>query len=232
MILDDLPPELRPIVQVIDDWFTNRRLGLVFEGRLNGGKLLVCSIDLESNLDKRPVARQMLKSLLEYVDSPAFRPTNDLDVEILHNLFTKPSVMQSKGARVIRVDSSAPGLEGYNAIDNDPSTIWHTAWEPTPAKYPHELVIKLETSTMVNGISYLPRQDMNNGWISAYECYVSPDGENWGAPAAKGVFEKGTEMKKIRLAEPVRGRFLRFVAKEGFDGKPYAAIAEIGIESD
>ena len=50
--------------------------------------------------------------------------------------------------------------------------------------------------------------------------------------AATGVFEKGTELKKIRLGESVTGRYLRFVAKDGFDGKPYAAIAEIDIESD
>ena len=230
MILDDFSPGLRPIVQVIDDWFTNRKLGLIFEGRLNGGKLLVCGIDLKSDLEKRPVARQMLNSLLRYADSPDFHPTNDLDIEVLRELFAKPSVMQSGGARVLRVDSSAPGLEGHNAIDGDPATIWHTAWEPAPVEYPHELVIELATSTTVRSVSYLPRQDMDNGWISAYETYVSADGQNWGAPAAKGVFEKNTEVKRIRLTEPVKARFLRFVAKEGFDGKPFAAIAEIDIE--
>jgi hypothetical protein len=230
MILDDFSPELRPIVQVIDDWFTNRRLGLIFEGRLNGGKLLVSSIDLKSDLKKRPVARQMLNSLLRYTDSSDFRPTNDLDIEILRGLFAKPSVMQSKGARVTRVDSNAPGFEGHNAIDGDPATIWHTAWEPAPVEYPHELVIELATSTTVRSVSYLPRQDMDNGWISAYEFYVSADGQNWGAPAAKGVFENNSELKRMRLIEPVSARFLRFVATEGFDGKPFAAVAEIDIE--
>ncbi|MHC4627995.1 MAG: discoidin domain-containing protein [Planctomycetota bacterium] len=230
MILNDFPPELRPIVQVIDDWFTNRRLGLIFEGKLNGGKLLVCSIDLKSDLDERPVARQMLNSLLRYADSPKFRPTNDLDIEVLRGLFAEPSVMQSKGARVTRVDSNAPGFEGHNAIDGDPATIWHTAWEPAPVEYPHELVIELATSTTISSVSYLPRQDMDNGWISAYELYVSVDGQNWGAPAAKRVFEKNAALKKINLREPVKARFLRFVAKNGLDGKQFAAIAEIDIE--
>ncbi len=48
MILDDFPPDLRPIVQVIDDWNTNRKLGLIFEAKVGRGKLLVCSIDLRS----------------------------------------------------------------------------------------------------------------------------------------------------------------------------------------
>ena len=70
---------------------------------------------------------------------------------------------------------------------------------------------------------------MDNGWISAYKFYVSADGQNWGVPAAKGVFDKNAELKKIRLTEPVDARFLRFVAQEGFDAKPFATIAEIDI---
>ena len=54
MILDGLPKELRPTVQVIDDWFTNRRLALVFEARVGKGRLLVTSIDLESGLEEDP----------------------------------------------------------------------------------------------------------------------------------------------------------------------------------
>ena len=38
MILDDLPKELRPTVQVIDDWVTNHRLGLVFEAKMGKGQ--------------------------------------------------------------------------------------------------------------------------------------------------------------------------------------------------
>ena len=45
MVLDGLPPQLRPLVQPIDTWFENRRLGLLFEAILNGGRLLVCSTD-------------------------------------------------------------------------------------------------------------------------------------------------------------------------------------------
>jgi hypothetical protein len=72
MILDDLPPGLRPGVQVIDDWFTNRRLGLVFEARVGPGRLLVTSIDLSGDLD--PVRRQLLASLLNYAAGRRFNP--------------------------------------------------------------------------------------------------------------------------------------------------------------
>ncbi|MBM3888464.1 MAG: glycoside hydrolase, partial [Verrucomicrobia bacterium] len=105
MILDDLPRGLQPIVQVIDDWFTARKLGLVFEAKLGKGKLLVCSVDLKNGLDENPVARQMRHSLLRYMNGDRFNPTVKLTAAQVQSLFAKPSAMQRLGARVVRADS-------------------------------------------------------------------------------------------------------------------------------
>ena len=78
MILDDLPQGLRPTVQVIDDWFTNRRLGLVLEARVGEGRLLVTSIDLTTDLEDNIVARQLRRSLLDYMATDRFAPTIEL----------------------------------------------------------------------------------------------------------------------------------------------------------
>jgi hypothetical protein len=86
MILDRLPKTLRPTVQVIDDWFTNRRLGLVFEARVGEGRLLVTSVDLEHELDTNPVARQLRRSLLGYAASPRFLPQVELAIEDVRSL--------------------------------------------------------------------------------------------------------------------------------------------------
>jgi hypothetical protein len=74
MILDNLPTALRPTVQVVDDWFTNRRLALVFEARVGRGRLLVTSIEL-SGAELDPVRRQLRSSLLDYIASPHFNPS-------------------------------------------------------------------------------------------------------------------------------------------------------------
>jgi hypothetical protein len=79
MVLDYLPGALRPLVQPIDTWFENRRLGLLFEARIGRGALLVCSMDLHSDLDGRLVARQMRHSLLRYMSSDQFRPRVSVD---------------------------------------------------------------------------------------------------------------------------------------------------------
>jgi len=75
MILDPLPGKLQPTVQVIDDWVTGRKLGLLFEARMGRGKILVCSIALTKDLEHNPVARQLLHSLLHYMAGPKFKPT-------------------------------------------------------------------------------------------------------------------------------------------------------------
>ena len=49
-------------------------------------KLLICTIDLLSLQDK-PEARQLLHSLLQYVDIAAFAPKAALDVDLLKRLF-------------------------------------------------------------------------------------------------------------------------------------------------
>jgi hypothetical protein len=73
MILDGQPEKIRPIVQVIDDWATNRKLALVFEARVGRGRLLITSIDLDGP-DLDPVRRQLRSSLLHYASSPSFNP--------------------------------------------------------------------------------------------------------------------------------------------------------------
>ena len=227
MILDEFPAELRPIVQVIDDWNTNRRLGIIFEARISKGKLLVSSIDLKNNLNERPVARQMLHSLLKYMESKTFAPKSSIDAKLIQSLFRKPSLLST--ARLTMADSEAPGYEAQNVIDGNPNTIWHTPWGENAPEYPHEFRIELPESHKIKGFTYLPRQDMSNGWINKYEVYISADGETWGEPAATGQFEKNRNMKKVLFEKNREGRFFRFVALSGFDGQIFASMAELDI---
>jgi hypothetical protein len=85
VVLDDTPADYRPIIQVIDNFARNHKLGLLFETRIGEGKLLVCAIDL-LNLQRHPEARQLMHSLLRYVDSQAFAPKAELDGGLLKKL--------------------------------------------------------------------------------------------------------------------------------------------------
>ncbi|GAB2564050.1 glycoside hydrolase family 2 TIM barrel-domain containing protein [Spirosoma aerophilum] len=92
VILDGFPTKLRPLIQPIDTWFENRRLSLAFEGKVGKGKLMVCTIDLENDLAKRPVARQLKYSLLQYMNSSKFTPVQQLDLDNVRSLFSEENV--------------------------------------------------------------------------------------------------------------------------------------------
>ena len=83
MVLDGMPKDFTPVVYLIDDWFTNRKLGLVYEAQVGKGRLLVCSSDLTSDLDQRPAAAQLRQSLLEYMASERFQPKQTLTLQQL-----------------------------------------------------------------------------------------------------------------------------------------------------
>ncbi|MBP7935086.1 MAG: discoidin domain-containing protein [Phycisphaerae bacterium] len=223
MVLNGLPDELRPTVQVIDDWVTNRRLGLVFEAKVEGGRLLVCGIDLTKDLDRRPVARQMRHSLLTYMASDRFAPQVSVEAAAIQRLIDRVAI------EVIKVDCHEPGYEGAKAVDGDPDTIWHTAWSGDAPGYPHEIQLKLARELTVRGLRCLPRQDMNHGWITDFEVFASSDPGHWGQPVAKGVFGRGSQEKQILFARPVKARFLRLVALTGIDNQTYASVAELGV---
>jgi len=77
-----------PIVSVIDNFVNNRRLASLYEGQVGEGKLMLATFDLQNNLDKRPVARQMLKSLLNYMNSEDFKPFVLSNFEDLESMFS------------------------------------------------------------------------------------------------------------------------------------------------
>jgi hypothetical protein len=85
IIFDDTPDSYRPMVQVIDNFVRTHKLGLIAETKVGKGKMLICAIDLLGNHDK-PEARQLLHSLLRYIDSAAFAPKIELDEELLKKL--------------------------------------------------------------------------------------------------------------------------------------------------
>lgn len=86
--LDGLPAATRPIGQVIDDWFTARKLGLVFAARAGRGRLVVCSIDLTDAAGDNPVARQLRTSLLRSMAGNRFAPSVDVSIASLAQLMT------------------------------------------------------------------------------------------------------------------------------------------------
>jgi hypothetical protein len=217
-------------VQVIDDWNSCRKLGLVIEARVGEGQLLVCTMDIDTDLPERPAARQLRQSLLAYVSSERFRPSTRLDISQLRTLFRDLTPAEKLGVRIRRTDSHHEGFAGSLAIDDDPQTMWHTAWGDNAAGFPHELILELGSPAELAGLTMLPRQDGNrNGWIKGYEVLVSAEGTNWGTPIAQGEFPATESLKTVRFPAPVKVRFLKLRALSGHAHGPWASLAELGL---
>lgn len=89
MNLLELPAEYQSPVQPIDTWHISRKLGMVVEANVLNGKLFMTTMDIDSNLDIRIVAKRMRNAILSYMDSDDFKPVITLSPEIVGNFFTK-----------------------------------------------------------------------------------------------------------------------------------------------
>jgi hypothetical protein len=111
--IEKAPPELPPIVQAIDDWNRNYKLGVICECTVGPGRLIVCAPDIQSDLDRRTVARQLRRSLLDYMASARFAPKVALTPEQASALWPGPSPTSAPSTR----PAAMPGdiNEGPNA---------------------------------------------------------------------------------------------------------------------
>lgn len=87
MLLDSLSVQIDPTVRVIDNFFKNRNLATIFEVSVGKGKLIICSMDIHSNMETRHAARQLRHSLIQYASSEAFRTRTTLSLEQINSLF-------------------------------------------------------------------------------------------------------------------------------------------------
>ena len=86
--LSEFPKDYQPIVQPIDTWHVSRKLGMLVEANVLGGKLLLTTMDISHHLDSRIAARQLRESVLRYMQSEQFNPALRLDIEVLRRLFS------------------------------------------------------------------------------------------------------------------------------------------------
>ncbi len=132
--------------------------------------------------------------------------------------------------RIAGMSSSEKG-EGdpKHIIDGSPDTFWHTRWNPDVPKPPHHIVIDFRDTLNIAAVRYLPRQEQANGRVKDYEIYFSNDGKKWGTPATKGQFTKSTDWQIGSLPQPVKARYMKFVALSEMTGQPFASVAELDV---
>lgn len=87
--MKDAPNALRPFIQVIDSYDNNDKLGIGFEAKVNGGKLLILAVDTKKDIENRPATKQLLKSIDNYVKSSKFDPKVAVDESFIQSFLMK-----------------------------------------------------------------------------------------------------------------------------------------------
>ena len=174
----------------------------------------------------RPAVKSELPNLVK-VSATGRKMVKDIMQQMKQN-------QQNTGLQIAFASSQEPdeGDASY-LVDGDPSTIWHTMYSITLAKYPHWVDFDAGKQKVIKGFSYLARQDGSlNGCIKDYEIYVSNDNKTWGEPVAKGSFDKTAKLQKVMFGKPVKARYVRLRALNEQSGQDYASGAEFTLVTE
>jgi len=89
IIIDSLQGDIQPVVRPIDNFFKNRKMAAILEAKVGKGKLILCAMDIHTDLDKRIVAKQLRFSLSRYAAGSSFNPTTWLTPQELKTFIFK-----------------------------------------------------------------------------------------------------------------------------------------------
>jgi hypothetical protein len=220
MDLNDLKPKPSMPLTFVDKFDRNALPAAIWESRCGPGKLLVCTLDITTDLNQRIVARQLRQSILSYMNSDQFSPRSELVPDRLSSLFR--SVRFIVGAKD-RNPSHPPEF----AVDGDGGSFWHTDWSAGGDHLPARFTVDLGKEMVIRGFRYTPRQDMNRGRIESYLIEVGSDGKKWHAIGGERRFDDVATAQLIAFEKPVKARYLGFNVLSDHGRAGHAAIAEI-----
>jgi alpha-L-fucosidase len=119
-----------------------------------------------------------------------------------------------------------------NAIDGNPSTLWHThSSQRGELPPPQNIVVDLNETLNLKGFNYLPRQDGTpRGMVTHAKFELSVDGTNW-TQAWEGEFSNVAAnpiLQTITFDRPLTARYFRFTGEKAAAAN-HVAVAEVGV---
>jgi beta-galactosidase len=132
-----------------------------------------------------------------------------------------------------KVVSASSSLRGdgdpANMIDGNPQTAWRARPRSDVSQPPHNIVLDFGGELTVSTVLYTARSQDPGGRVRDYEIYLSEDGKDWGQPVAKSALPAEPLQQTVRLAQPAKGRYLKFVVLSEHTAGNGAAIAELDV---
>ncbi len=217
--LDVLDVTLDMPFRFIDKFNRNALPAGIFEFGFEQGKALVCTLDIESDLENRIVAAQLRESIIEYMESELFNPQNTLSQSELDQLFGLPRFE-------VLTNSQHPDYPASNILDGNTNTFWHSDWNHDHGP-PFQLEIILPEHRSVQGLIYTPRQDSSNGRITRYSIEVLEYDNQWKPITENGLLSGDDQTTLIRFPEPLEVERIRMVIHESHAGRAIASAAAL-----
>ncbi len=207
--LKSINPELKPIVQIIDDWNRSYKMALLLEAKVGVGKLLLSGCNLEKVQEDVPQRMQLKKSLLAYITSKEFEPKIELSEEEAFSWFQDTHLLQKLEA-VCWIEE-LPKTDSMACISGNPIA----GLELEQVKFPLHLHIRWKQPIWIEGLTYFPIQNRRDhrGDINEYEIWVRKE-EGW-IQKKSGNFATSFEPKEV-FFDKVRTNEVILVIKSGF----------------
>lgn len=213
---------LEPLVQVIPNFYHNHRWTNLFECRVGRGRLIVCTMDVSRRLEERGPARQLRRSLLEYMAGEAFAPASELSVEQLRELLREDEDAIAKAGRPIgrelaigRPATASSEKNAEHAAGKGNDGIGHTMWLAADEQKGHWWQVDLGKTYELTGTIVKFPHEANY----LYVIQVSEDGRNWRV-AVNRTGQTDTGQVRVDLFSE-RGRYVKIV----YNGQPSGICA-------
>jgi hypothetical protein len=247
MNLNELPSNLKPLVQVIDSPLFNWRLGSVIEGKVGKGKLLVCTLNLDPK-DSTTASNQLRLSLLDYMNSSQFKPSIELSERLPEQLFSidggnakslGAKVLSEPGAATEELDIRLVALGGNalkNVLPNGADAIINKDVAKgifsQPAGPPYAIVYGFSATQSFQNCSLAATefdgQTVPKKTVKDFEISASSDGKNWSEPF-KGSFDPAQPFNKFQMGNPLSGKYFKLVLKNAQDGGKEISIGQLDL---
>ncbi|HSS20484.1 MAG TPA: discoidin domain-containing protein [Pyrinomonadaceae bacterium] len=223
--LESFPADLEPVVWAIDDWNRNYKLGVIFEGALGDGRLLVCAFDVTNPNSSNPVTRQLRNSLIQYMKSDCFQPNITITTGQIQSLLFDTRVMRKLGAV-----AEIGGARADNVIDGDPETYVLVGDSQAQIREPVDIVITFPTAVAMSGVVLMPRQNSreHEGDIREFIIQTSDDGNDW-RDVLRGELVSTFAPQQVEFSRPITARYLKLISLTGFGPDQITTLAELAV---
>jgi len=204
--------ELTPIIRVIDDWNRNYPLALMLEAKVGNGSLFMTTVDFKLEVEERRslVTSTLLRSILHYMDSEEFAPTESILFEDIKAIYHNNHTMELLEVSAVLEEDETKDIK----------VICNGNAEDYLLTKGHPAHIRLEMPNVHSfyGIYYVPRQNHreHEGDIKGYQ--VEYRREGYWEFLCEGELKSSFSPKTIDFPRTVTTDAIRFTICSGFGG--------------